>query len=63
MDIEKFETMQHVIQDISYDFNEFKALFDYKNMDMIKPNKERVLCDIESLINGLSNIQKMIKGV
>ena len=61
-----YNGLQRIQNDLDYgkyQYDSLAALFNYKDIDMLKDNKDKVLKDIECVEKALNNMKELVENL
>lgn len=61
-----YNGLQRIQNDLDYgkyQYDSLVALFNYKDIDMLKDNKDKVLADIECVEKALNNMKVLVENL
>ena len=61
-----YNGLQRIQNDLDYGkylYDSLVALFNYKDIDMLKNNKDKVLADIECVEKALNNMKELVENL
>ena len=61
-----YNGLQRIQNDLDYgkyQYDSLVALFNYKDMEMLKDNKDKVLKDIECVEKALNNMKELVENL
>jgi hypothetical protein len=61
-----YNGLQRIQNDLDYGkylYDSLVALFNYKDIDMLKDNKDKVLADIECVEKALNNMKELVENL
>lgn len=61
-----YNGLQRIQNDLDYgkyQYDSLVALFNYKDIEMLKDNKDKVLADIECVEKALNNMKELVENL